>query len=190
MSGYTGRYKGVTVSVQGSGMGMPSMGIYSYELFNMHGVENIIRIGTAGSFNKNIGLGDVIVALAASTDSNYQHTYGINGNYAPCASYELLKKIQAASLAENISIHCGSVVSCDVFYEDDPDWWKGWAKLNVMAVEMETAALYMNAARCNKNAIAVMTISDNFVTGAKSTVEERQTAFTDMMRLALSAGIS
>ena len=153
MYGFTGRYKGVPVSVQGSGMGMPSMGIYSWELITEYGVQNLIRIGTAGAFTDELELGDVFLALAASTDSNYQHAFEVPGQYSPSAS------------------------------------WEQWAKMGVKAVEMETAALYMNAAYNNVNALSIISISDNFVTGAKSTVEERQNSFTNMMKLALEASV-
>lgn len=189
MFGYTGTYKGVPVSVQGSGMGMPSMGIYSWELFTCHGVENIIRVGTAGSFSENIGLGDILVCLAASTDSNYQHAFSLPGQFSPSVSFDLLKKVMAAGAETGIDFKAGNTVSCDVFYELGDEWWKKWASMGVMAVEMEAAALYMNAAYNGKNALAMMTVSDNFVTGEKATVKERQDTFTDMMRLALEAAI-
>lgn len=189
MYGYTGKYKGIPVSVQGSGMGMPSMGIYSWELFNEHGVENIIRIGTAGSFNKDIKIGEIVVALAASTDSNYQHAFDIAGNFSPACSYQLLEKLQHAGEKNNIKFTGGNIVSCDVFYETTEDWWKRWAKMGVLAVEMEAAALYMNSAYLNKNALAIMTISDEFVTGKKATPSERQSDFTNMMELALETAI-
>lgn len=172
MYGFTGRYKGVPVSVQGSGMGMPSMGIYSWELITEYGVQNLIRIGTAGAFTDELELGDVFLALAASTDSNYQHAFEVPGQYSPSASWELIKKVYAASNETGIEFKAGNVVTCDVFYEFG-DWWKKWAKMGVKAVEMETAALYMNAAYNNVNALSIISISDNFVTGAKSTVEER-----------------
>ncbi len=189
MYGFTGTYKGVPVSVQGSGMGMPSMGIYSWELYTQHGVENIIRIGTAGTFLPDIHLGDIMVGLAASTDSNYQHAFDVPGQYSPSASYELLTKVQAASAETGIGFKAGNIVSCDVFYETVPDWWKRWAKMGVMGVEMEAAALYMNAAYTGKNALAMMTVSDEFLTGNKSSVEDRERNFTDMMKLALEAAI-
>ena len=132
MYGYTGTYKGVPVSVQGSGMGMPSMGIYSYELFTAHGVENIIRIGTAGSFNPTIKVGDIVCGLAASTDSNYQHAFDVPGLYAPCASYGLLQKLQAASEDSGIPFTAGNIVSCDVFYETTDDWWKRQSEISCM----------------------------------------------------------
>ena len=188
MYGFTGRYKGVPVSVQGSGMGMPSMGIYSWELITEYGVQNLIRIGTAGAFTDELELGDVFLALAASTDSNYQHAFDVPGQYSPSASWELIKKVYAASNETGIEFKAGNVVTCDVFYEFGY-WWKKWAKMGVKAVEMETAALYMNAAYNNVNALSIISISDNFVTGAKSTVEERQNSFTNMMKLALEASV-
>lgn len=188
MYGFTGRYKGVPVSVQGTGMGMPSMGIYSWELMNEYGVQNLIRIGTAGAFTDELELGDVFLALAASTDSNYQHAFDIPGQYSPSASWELIKKVYSASNETGIDFKAGNVVTCDVFYEFG-DWWKKWAKMGVKAVEMETAALYMNAAYNKVNALSIISISDNFVTGAKSSVEERQNSFTNMMKLALEAAI-
>ena len=189
MLGYTGTYKGVPVSVQGSGMGMPSMGIYSWELITEYDVQNIIRIGTAGSFHEDIKVKDIVVGMAASTDSNYIHAFDVPGNYAPCASYELITKLDAASKENNIPFKAGNIVSCDVFYELKEDWWKKWASMGIMAVEMEAAALYMNAAYNRVNAMAIMTISDHFVTGEKATAEERQNTFTDMMKLALETAI-
>ena len=189
MYGYTGTYKGVPVSVQGSGMGMPSMGIYSWELFTYYDVENIIRIGTAGSFSSDINIGDIVVSLAASTDSNYEHTFGLPGHFSPCASWELLCRLKEISDAEGINIKAGNTVSCDVFYEIGEDWWKKWASMNVLAVEMEAAALYMNAAYKHRNALAIMTISDHFISGEKASLEDREKNFTDMMKLALETAV-
>lgn len=189
MYGYTGTYKGVPVSVQGSGMGMPSMGIYSWELFTYYDVENIIRIGTAGSFSSDINIGDIVVSLAASTDSNYEHTFGLPGHFSPCASWELLCRLKEISDAEGINIKAGNTVSCDVFYEIGEDWWKKWASMNVLAVEMEAAALYMNAAYNHRNALAIMTISDHFISGEKASLEDREMNFTDMMKLALETAV-
>lgn len=185
MYGYTGTYRGVPVSVQGTGMGMPSMGIYSWELITEYGVQNLIRIGTAGSFHEDIKIKDVVLGIAASTDSNYQHAFNIPGNFAPNASWELLKKAMEVNKDLGLPVTAGNIVSCDVFYETEPDWWKKWAKMGVMAVEMEAAALYMNAAYNGVNALAMMTITDHFVTGEKATTEERTTANDDMVRLAL-----
>lgn len=188
MYGFTGTYKGVPVSVQGTGMGMPSMGIYSWELITEYQVQNLIRIGTAGAFTEDLALGDIFVAMAASTDSNYQHAFDLNGQFSPSASWDLMKKALQASQETGIPFKAGNVVTCDVFYEFG-DWWKKWAKMGVQAVEMETAALYTNAAYNHVNALSMITISDNFVTGAKSTVEERQNSFTNMMKLALETAI-
>ena len=189
MYGYTGTYKGVPVSVQGSGMGMPSMGIYSWELFTYYDVENIIRIGTAGSFSSDINIGDIVVSLAASTDSNYEHTFGLPGHFSPCASWELLCRLKEISNAEGINIKAGNTVSCDVFYEIEEDWWKKWASMNVLAVEMEAAALYIKAAYNHRNALAIMTISDHFISGEKASLEDREKNFTDMMKLALETAV-
>lgn len=189
MLGFTGTYKGVPVSVQGTGMGMPSMGIYSWELITEYGVENLIRIGTAGSFHEEIRIGDIVVGMAASTDSNYIHTFDVPGSYAPCASYELMTKLTAASRATGHEFKAGNIVSCDVFYERRADWWKRWKTMGVLAVEMEAAALYMNAAYNRVNALAMMTISDHFVTGERAAAEQREKEFTKMMELALETAI-
>ena len=189
MLGFTGTYKGVPVSVQGTGMGMPSMGIYSYELIHEYKCRNLIRVGTAGAFREDLNLGDIVIAVGASTDSNFVHTYKLPGSYTPTASYELLSKVRDASEETGIRFTAGNLVSCDVFYENDPDWWKAWANVGVLGVEMEAAALYMSSAAAGVNALAIMSISDNFVTNEKSTVEERQTSFTNMMKLALETAI-
>ena len=189
MLGFTGTYKGIPVSVQGTGMGMPSMGIYSWELIHEYKCQNLIRVGTAGAFVDSLDIGDVIVAVAASTDSNFVHSYDLPGNYAPNASYELLSKVRDAGEFTGINFTAGNVVSCDVFYEQDPSWWKSWAKIGVLGVEMETAALYMNSAAAGVNALAIMTISDQFVTNKKATVQEREKSFTDMMKLALETAV-
>ncbi|MDR1953886.1 MAG: purine-nucleoside phosphorylase [Clostridiales Family XIII bacterium] len=190
MLGYTGRYKGVSVSVQGTGMGMPSMGIYTWELITEYDVQNLIRIGTAGAFQADLNLRDVVMALAASTDSNYAHTFALNGQYSPSADWTLILKAKAAADSLGIDIRAGNVVTCDVFYELEPDWWKKWAKMGVLCVEMETAALYMNAAVNGVNALSILTMSDHFVTGKRSETEERERAFTDMIRIALETVVS
>ena len=189
MYGFTGTYKGMQVSIQGSGMGMPSMGIYSWELFNEFEVDNIIRIGTAGSFSEDIKIGDIVVSLAASTDSNYQHVYELPGQLAPSCSYDILTKMQEASAETGIDFVAGNTVSGDLFYELGDEWWKKWANVNVLAVEMEAAALYMNAAYMKKNALAVLTITDHFVTGERATTEEREHGEGDMMELALDTAL-
>ena len=189
MYGFTGTYKGKQISIQGSGMGMPSMGIYSWELFNDFDVDNVIRIGTAGSFHKDIKIGALVVGLAASTDSNYQHVFKVPGTYSPSCSYEILLKMQEAGNELGIDFTAGNIVSGDLFYELGDEWWRRWASLNVLAVEMETAALYMNAAYHKKNALAVLTITDHFVTGERASNEDRESGEDDMMRLALETAI-
>ena len=185
MFGYTGTYKGVPVSVQGTGMGMPSIGIYSWELISEYGVRNLVRIGTAGSFHEDVKVRDIVVGVSASYDSSYADNFDLPGVYSPGASYELLMKLKGASEATAVKFRAGNIVSTDVFYDQREGWWKRWADMNVMAVEMEAAALYMNAARLKANALAMMTISDHFVTGEQTSAEERQETFTDMMKLAL-----
>ena len=189
MYGYSGTYKGVPVSVQGSGMGMPSMGIYSWELFQQHGVQNIIRVGTAGSFHPDIHVGEVVLALAASTDSNYCDMFGLNGAFTPSASFSILKPCMEAAEEAGIRYTAGNVLSSDHFYEADPDWWKPWQKMGVLGVEMEAAALYANAAFLHRNALGIMTISDHFVLDEKATVEQREHQFTNMMKLALETAV-
>lgn len=190
MYGYSGTYDGVPVSVQGSGMGMPSMGIYSWELFDQHGVENIIRVGTAGCFDPNIHCGDVLIALASSTDSSYMNTFGVPGQYSPSCDFGLLKAAMAAADRLGMTVHAGNVLSSDHFYEADPDWWHPWQKMGVMGVEMESAALYSNAAFLGKRALTILTVSDHFVLDEITTAEQRQTQFTDMMKLALETAKS
>ncbi|MBR3147343.1 MAG: purine-nucleoside phosphorylase [Eubacterium sp.] len=189
MYGFTGTYKGKLISVQGSGMGMPSMGIYSWELYNDFDVDNIIRIGTAGSFSENIKIGDVVVGLAASTDSNYQHVYQLPGQLSPSCSYDILVRMQEASRETGIGFTAGNIISGDLFYELGDEWWRKWASVNVLAVEMEAAALYMNAAYMKKNALAVLTITDHFVTGERASNEDREHGENDMMELALETAI-
>lgn len=190
MLGFTGIYKNIPVSVQGSGMGMPSMGIYSWELITEYGCKNLIRIGTSGALNSEIMIRDIIVSLASSTDSNYAHSFKIPGSYSPAASWELLTKLYETGKKTGISFKAGNTVSCDVFYETDPDWWKKWSEMGVLAVEMEAAALYMNAAYHGVNALAVTTVSDHFITGEHATIEKREKDFTQMMKLALELAVS
>jgi purine-nucleoside phosphorylase len=190
MFGFTGTYKGVPVSVQGTGMGAPSIGIYSWELITEYGVQNLIRVGTAGGFNEAVKVKDVVLGLAASTDSNYAHIYKLNGNLAPTASWELLLKAKGAADALGIPVHAGNILTGDVFYELEPDWWKKWARLGVLCVEMETAALYMNAAYNRVHALSVLTISNDFVTGAETTAKEREQTFTNMIKIALEAAVA
>lgn len=188
INGYTGTYKGVPVSVMASGMGMPSMAIYSYELFNFFDVENIIRIGSAGSINNDIKLRDIVIGMGACTNSNYAAQYGLNGTFAPICSYNLLKTCTDTAKELGFEVKVGNLYSSDTFYDDSAST-ADWGKMGVMAVEMEAAALYMNAARAHKNALAICTISDHILTGEATTAEERQNTFTQMMELALETAI-
>jgi purine-nucleoside phosphorylase len=184
IQGYTGTYKGKRVSVMASGMGMPTIGIYSYELFNFYGVENIIRIGSAGAINPDLKLRSIVIGMSASFNSSFDKQFGLPGTYAPTASYELLKKAADAAEKMNIPVTVGNILSNDLFYDDGMRTLE-WQKMGVLAVEMESAALYMNAARAKKNALCICTISDSLVTGEECTAEERQNTFTKMMELAL-----
>ncbi|QVK19034.1 purine-nucleoside phosphorylase [Mycoplasmatota bacterium] len=185
MFGFTGTYKGKKISVMGSGMGMPSIGIYSYELIHFYGVKNLIRVGSCGAMQPNMKLYDLVFGMSASTNSNYLHQYQLPGTYAPTASFELLQK--AVNQAEKFQYpyHVGSILSSDVFYDDDNESWKKWAKMGVLSVEMEAAALYANAARAGVNALTILTVSDSLVTHELTSSAERQTAFTKMMEVAL-----
>ncbi len=184
MLGFTGTYKGKRVSVQGHGMGMPSIGIYSYELFNFYGVKRIIRTGSAGSINAGVKMGDVVIGMGSCTDSNYASQYGLPGTFAPIADFGLVRA--AVEKAEELGVRykVGNILASDFFYGDDADSWKQWRKMGVLAVEMEAAALYMNAARCGGEALCICTISDSLVTGEACSAEERQTSFTNMMDIA------
>lgn len=196
VQGYTGLYKGKKISVMASGMGMPSMGIYSYELFNFFGVENIIRVGSAGSYNTDVKLRDIVLAQAACTDSNFVKQFGLPGDFSPIADFGLLTKAVAKAESLGLTCHVGNILSSDRFYGDSeglPDWKQPaalWAKMGVLAVEMEAAALYMNAARAGKRALCICTVSDSLITGEATTAEERQNSFTDMIRLALETAVS
>lgn len=184
INGYTGMYNGKIVSVMASGMGIPSIGIYSYELFNFYNVENIIRIGSAGAISDEVNLRDIVIGQGACTNSNYASQFNLPGTYAPIASYKLLK--QAVDFAQDAGVNykVGNLFSSDTFY-DDAASLSDWRKMGVLAVEMESAALYMNAARAGKNALCICTISDCPFTGESCTAEERQNTFTDMMEIAL-----
>ena len=184
VQGYTGTYKGKRVSVMASGMGMPSMGIYSYELFNFYDVKNIIRVGTAGALNTDLKVGQVVIGQGACTNSTFATQFELPGNYAPIGSYDLIRKAVAASEELGAVYSVGNLYSSDIFYDESASLAK-WQKLGVLAVEMEAAALYMNAARAGKNALAICTISDNPFTGEGATAEERQNTFTMMMKIAL-----
>jgi purine-nucleoside phosphorylase len=189
MFGYTGTYKGKRISVMGSGMGMPSMGIYSYELFNHYDVDQIMRIGSAGAISDRIKVGDIIIAMGACTDSNYAYQFGLKGTFAPIGDYHLLERAVKEAEGLGITPVVGNVLSSDVFYNDDPSVNHSWAKMGVMAVEMEAAALYMNAARAGKKALCILTVSDHILQGISISPEERQTGFSKMMELALNTAV-
>lgn len=182
--GYTGYYNGKRVSVMASGMGMPSIGIYSYELYNFYDVKNIIRIGSAGAIHPDLKIMDIAIGMGACTNSNYVSQYGLPGNLAPIASFELLRKAVDTAEDMGLSFKVGNLYSSDTFY-DDMSRLGEWQRMGVLAVEMEAAALYMNAMRAGKNALAICTISDCPFTGEASSAEERQNSFTQMMKLAL-----
>lgn len=184
IQGYTGMYKGKRVSVMASGMGMPSIGIYSYELFNFYDVKNIIRVGTAGVIRPDLKVKDIVIGQGACTNSSYSRQFDLPGDFAPICSFELLQKAVKAAEDMGITPIVGNLYSSDTFYDDSMGLSK-WQKMGVLAVEMEAAALYMNAARAGKNALAICTISDNPFTGEATTSEERQLNFTKMMEIAL-----
>ena len=185
MLGFTGTYEGKPVSVMGSGMGIPSIGIYSYELFNFYDVDAIIRIGSAGGLQDYVKVMDVVLAQGSCTDSNYVHTFNFPGQFAPIASYELLSRAVEVVKEKGIPVHVGNVNSSDVFYGDDPTTAERLKKMGVLCAEMESAGLYMNAARAGKKALAILTISDHIFTGESLSAEARQTSFRNMMEIAL-----
>jgi purine-nucleoside phosphorylase, family 1 (deoD) len=187
--GFTGKYNGKEVSVMATGMGNPSIGIYSYELINFFGVKNLIRVGSCGAIQKDIKLYDIIFAMGSCYDSHFADQFKLSGNMSPIASWKLLNT--AYKTAENLGItpHVGNVLATDVFYGEDIQDTFNWAKMGVLAAEMESTALYLNAARYNANALCILTVSDNMVTKEETTAEERQTAFTTMMKLALETAI-
>ncbi len=196
IQGYTGTYKGIPVSVMASGMGMPSIGIYSYELYNFFGVENIIRVGSAGGMNESVKVRDIILAQGASTNSNFSHTFRLPGTFSPIADFSLLRKTVEIAEELGLSYKVGNILSSDTFYDDTENLSKDelpsslWGKMGILGVEMEAAALYMNAARCGKKALAILTVSDHILTGESLPAEERQNSFTDMMKLSLEVAIT
>ena len=185
MLGYTGRYKGKRVSVMGHGMGMPSIGIYTYELYNFYGVKTIIRVGSAGSINNDLHIGDLAIAMGACTNSNYASQYELPGIFAPIADFSLVRSAAEACEHYGYQYKVGNVLSSDTFYGENPHNDK-WISMGVLAVEMEIAALYMNAARSGNRALGICTISDHILTGEVTTAEERQNNFTHMMDVAFS----
>lgn len=186
VQGYTGTYRGKPVSVMASGMGMPSMGIYSFELFNFYGVDNIIRIGSAGAVSDQLQLRDIVLAMGTCTNSNFGTQYRLPGSFAPLASYSLLCRAAAAAKGLGVDVQVGNVLSSDTFY-DDADSLAQWKKMGVLAIEMEAAGLYYTAARAGKNALCMCTISDCPFTGESCSAQEREQTFTRMMEIALEA---
>ncbi len=188
MLGFTGDYQGKEVSVMGTGMGCPSIGIYSYELINFYKVKNLIRVGTAGALSPEVHIKDLVFGMGACTTSNYPALMGLNGTFAPICSYTLLERAAANAKKFGFKYHVGNILSSDMFYGPAKSLQGGmqWADMGVMAVEMEAAALYTNAAAAGANALAILTISDSLITGEVTTAQERQTAFTSMMEVALS----
>ena len=189
MLGFTGTYEGRPISVMGSGMGMPSIGIYSYELFSFYGVENILRVGSVGALSEKLHVRDIILAQGACTNSAYASQFGCRGAIAPIADYGLLRT--AADIAEERGLRyaVGNLLSSDTFYDDDKTASAAWIKMGVLGIEMEAAALYLNAMRAGKKALAICTVSDHIITGEETTAEERQTSFRDMMELALEVAV-
>ena len=183
--GYTGTYKGQEVSVMASGMGMPSIGIYSYELYNFYDVDKIIRIGSAGALQDDVNVMDVIIAMGACTDSNFGSQYNLPGVFAPTASYELVARAVEVAKEQGTPVRVGNVVSSDVFYSDNPAASDAWRKMGVLCAEMECAGLYMNAARAGKQALGILTISDHIYREEAISAEARQTSFNKMMEIAL-----
>lgn len=189
MLGYTGTYKGKKVSVMGGGMGIPSIGIYSYELYHFYDVESIIRIGSAGGFQDDVNVMDIVIGMGACTNSNYAHQYGLPGTFAPIADYELLEKAVQIAKAQGASVKVGNILSSDTFYDDDSTANEKWKKMGVLAVEMEASALYMNAARAGKKALCMLTISDHLFKDESLSAADRQTGFGKMMEIALNLAV-
>lgn len=185
INGYTGYFQGKRISVMASGMGMPSIGIYSYELYHFYDVKNIIRVGSAGAIHPSLKIGDIVLAMSTCTNSSYAAQYVLPGSFAPTADFGLLEKAVAQARRMKLSYQVGSIFSSDTFY-DDSNSLKVWQKMGVLAIEMEAAALYMNAARCGKKALCICTISDCPFTGEALSAEERQLSFSQMINLALN----
>lgn len=189
VQGYTGTYKDIRVSVMASGMGIPSIGIYSYELYNFFGVENIMRIGSAGAMRADIKLRDIVIGMGACTNSDFASQFNLGGTFAPIADYTMLRAAVENCEKNGARYHVGNILSSDPFYNDSPNANDGWMKMGVCAVEMEAAGLYMNAARAGKRALAVCTISDHLLTHEATSAEERESTFTQMMKIALDTAV-
>ncbi|MCR5823996.1 MAG: purine-nucleoside phosphorylase [Lachnospiraceae bacterium] len=188
MFGYTGKYNGKEISVMGGGMGMPSIGIYSYELYNFYDVDTIIRIGSAGGISDDVKMRDLVIGMGASTNSSYSDQYNLPGTIAPIADFDLLRKAVETAEKKGVSVKVGNVLSSDVFYNADPTFNDRWKKMGILCVEMEAAALYLNAIAAGKKALCMLTISDHLYTGEALNADERQTSFHDMMEVALEVG--
>lgn len=190
MYGYTGEYKGKRISVQGSGMGQPSLAIYTNELINDFGVKNLIRVGSCGSYHKDVKIRDLFIAMSASTDSAMNRERFKGNLYAPTADFKLFKVMIDKADEMGLKYHAGNILSSDTFYQDDPEGWRNWAAFGVLAVEMESAALYTLAAKYGVRALTVCTVSDNLATQEFTTSEEREKSFTEMMKLSLETVVS
>lgn len=188
MYGFTGTYKGKKISVQGTGMGLPSISIYANELIESYGVKNLIRVGTCGSIQEHVKVRDVILAIGAATNSGINKMRFKGMDFAPTASFKLLKQAYDTALSKNINVVVGNVLSSDLFYNDDTDAWKLWAKYGVLAIEMEAAALYTLGAKYGVNTLTILTVSDSIVSGEETTAEERQSTFNQMIEVALELG--
>lgn len=181
---YTGTYKGKRVSVMGHGMGISSIGIYTYELYNFYGVKRIIRTGSAGAYHPDLHVGDIVIAQGACDNSNFAAQYRLPGTFAPIADFNLLRAAVEKAESMGVNFRVGNILASEIFYNDDPEAWKSWQKMGVLAVEMEASALYMNAARSGNEALCICTISDSLVTHEDTTPEQREKTFTDMMEIA------
>jgi purine-nucleoside phosphorylase len=188
MLGFTGYFQGQKISVQGTGMGVPSISIYAHELVSEYGAKRLIRIGTCGALQPDLNLGDVVLAQAACTDSSINRIRFNNNDYAPIATFALLKQAHEAATQKGLKVQVGLALTSDTFYSDDPDSWRLWARYGVLVVEMETAALYTLAARHRVQALSVLTVSDSLVTGKQASAEQRQRGYADMMELAVQIG--
>ncbi len=189
MFGYTGTYKGKKVSVMGSGMGMPSIGIYAHELYAFYGVERIIRVGTCGAYSPDCKVFDVILAQGACTNSAWAHQYALPGTFSAISDFGMLKNAYEIAESKKMNAHVGNILSSDIFYNDQPEVWKKWAKMGCLGVEMESYALYSTAAYLHKKALCILTVSDSFITHEETTPQQRQTSFKDMMEIALEVAV-
>ncbi len=188
MLGFTGKYNGKEISVMGGGMGMPSIGIYSYELYNFYDVDTIIRIGSAGGISDDVHMRDLVIGMGASTNSNYAAQYNLPGTIAPIADFEILREAVETAEKHGINVKVGNVLSSDTFYNADSTFNDRWKEMGILCVEMEAAALYLNAIKAHKKALCMLTISDHLYTGESMSAEERQTSFHEMMEVALEVG--